>query len=153
MKKLRVALVGWEDKPEDEEAWTRIRADLKARVPSLDHSDDQLDSAILNNPLTREGDFLRNAASFDIVVLCRIFDPGPRATAADLSELSPRHSPANWRTRLVATGAAHIYVWGSEESDASICVEYLGRLDGYETIKINDSLIPLALYRRVTPDA
>ena len=88
--------------------------------------------------LSKGRDFLTEDKTYDAVVLHYIFRGGLRPHPMDaLPDLrvSPRSSWANWRKRLVQTGAKYIFAFGGM---GEVGGSFLVNLDGYQAVKIEE---------------
>lgn len=78
-------------------------------------------------------DFLKEGQKYDIVILHFVYDPprgtGWRTHGPSIYTVSTRHSPANWKTRLVNTGARYIFTFGDY---GEVSGKYLKRIPGYD---------------------
>lgn len=88
--------------------------------------------------LYQNRDFLKESHTYDVIILHWIFNPRNMeltsvSVATDLStRVSEKHSPQNWRKRLIATEAEYIFVFGST---TEVSHWFLGNIPGYDLIK------------------
>jgi hypothetical protein len=91
-------------------------------------------------------DFLREVATYDMVILHSILSPSVGLTRFKGNKelmTSPDHTVEVWRNRLVSTGAKYIVV--CEGQPYTLSGRELGDLPGYDAVKSNEWL---AVYKR-----
>jgi hypothetical protein len=151
---LRLGLVGWEgsgtdrsmlrwagdylssteersyDRFDQESKWgtaTNYDADIAERWEDADKD-------FIN--LAQGRDFLEESGTYDVVILCWIFGPTTYRGTEGVLNVSKKHTPEEWKARLVATGAKYIFAFGNK---TEVGGHYLGSIPGYRTTTLSPS--------------
>jgi hypothetical protein len=122
---LKVALVGWSGTPTDKNFRTAVGNFLKkdSHMAKLwPHA--HFDRINLNDGR----DFLQESRPYDVVLLCWVTAGDTHKGDQGHYNVSKDHTPAGWKSRLVASRAKYIFASGA---GTEVAHEFLGNLDGY----------------------
>jgi hypothetical protein len=153
---LRIAHVGYTGSDDDRDRWlmveiwlTRNDELLLRRIQAGDEKGlRRVDFMDLNGDPPR--DFLAESGDCDVVITHDLWVPLGFSSVPELgpTAVSPLQSPSRWRERLRDSGAAYIFLFGSDFTGA-----YLdGEIPGYRCVSVPASP-PLSVFVKAPSDA
>jgi hypothetical protein len=151
---LRIGLVGWEGSGTDssmlqwardylssteERSYDRFDQESKwgtATNYDIDMADrwEHANKDFIN--LAQGRDFLEEQETYDVVILCWVFGPTTYRGTEGWFNVSKKHTPEEWKARLIATGAKYIFAFGNK---TEVGGNYLGSIPGYHTTTLSSS--------------